>query len=510
MSSTVRRLATLSVITAFFASIAATPAYSIYRGYDAPFSSYRFMVSIRTADLPDRHICGGTLIASDIILTAAHCVTGVGTEAGIVAVVGTNTSGWPSAKRVPVVGSRVPEDYNLAVDNRSDVAVLRLATAQSSPTVQLAAKEPPAGTRLTTAGWGCTDRPPNCRTFPDRLKAADQIVLNDWACNRAIMWKPPANAPTSICTWAPASSVNHGDSGGPLLRPDGRGGFTQVGVTSLGSDNTAILLGSFTSVPVESTWITRAIESLRNSDRVLVFGSGDYGNPEPRDNLAGILTDDGYKVDVASALPADLSPYRSVYYVSTEPLADNDVNALVGHVQSGRSLYLTGERPCCEPLNAADTAIVNRLIVSVGGITIGGQGDPFYATGSVKINSQVVGQAAVRPTVVTDWTVSAPGGMSNVFDDNVFASVTSNGTTIPVAALWDSSDVIGAGRLAVFMDINWLETSYWNSETAGHIARNIALFLSGAPTPPQATVSPKLAVADAKAPTPESRTAAGR
>ena len=50
---------------------------AIHRGYDAPIASYRFMVSLRLAEEPDSHRCGGTLIAADIVLTAAHCVARV-------------------------------------------------------------------------------------------------------------------------------------------------------------------------------------------------------------------------------------------------------------------------------------------------------------------------------------------------------------------------------------------------------------------------------------------------
>jgi secreted trypsin-like serine protease len=69
-------------------------------------------------------------------------------------------------------------------------------------------------------------------------------------------------APTSICTSSPTSTVNQGDSGGPLLRSNGKGGFTQIGLTSLVTDNQVTLGAVFTSIPAEHAWISAAMRLL--------------------------------------------------------------------------------------------------------------------------------------------------------------------------------------------------------------------------------------------------------
>lgn len=69
-----------------------------------------------------------------------------------------------------------------------------------------------------------------------------------------VFWtRPTYNTRTNICTKGVRlrSTVNRGDSGGPLLVRDPRGGFGQVGVTALGSDSTTKLYAGFTSIPVE-------------------------------------------------------------------------------------------------------------------------------------------------------------------------------------------------------------------------------------------------------------------
>ncbi len=480
---------TLLGLLATLFGTAAPAAQAIYKGYDANFEAYPFMVSLRYRGLPDRHICGGTLIASDMVLTAAHClVRDEGPisipeeikQTGFVAVVGSNTADWETAPRIPVVGWRVPNGYDITGNNRHDIAVVRLSAPQSIGPVSLLATEPPVKTLVNAVGWGCTDKPLECKTNPQTLQAAHQRVASDSSCGVKVMWNPPLDAETSICT-SGSSSINHGDSGGPLLLWDkATATFKQVGVASLGSDNPKKLYGGFTSVPFERAWIDSAMGELRVTESSLVFGRGDYGSREPRDNLATLLTAFGYQVTTADDLPSDLSSFGAVYYVGTDALTSGDIDSLVQFAETGRGLYLTGERPCCEGLNASNTEIANRLVKLTleGGIAIGGQGDPYYEVGSVPINPEAAGSVATRPYPLTTWRVAAPGGMGNVYGDNVFAYAGTGDSKVPVAAVWDATDINGGGRLAILMDINWLESSYWD-ENAVPIAANLAVFLSG-------------------------------
>jgi hypothetical protein len=218
---------------------------------------------------------------------------------------------------------------------------------------------------------------------------------------------------------------------------------------------------------------------------VLIAGSGDYGDTTPDTNLAKILTGAGYNVTQTASLPSDLSKYGSIWYVDTNPPSDAEESSLIQFAESGRGLYLTGERPCCEALNQADSTIINSLVHVQGGIGVGGVGDVCDCEQPLPVNTSAVGGVGTHPFSLTTWRPSAPGGMTNVPANNVLTYYQDgSGNRTTTGAVWPADPGTGIGPLAILMDINWLEPGHADAATEPDVAQNIAFFLSGLAVPP--------------------------
>ena len=230
-----------------------------------------------------------------------------------------------------------------------------------------------------------------------------------------------------------------------------------------------------TSAPAEAAAVSPLIGAVRLATptpptRVLVFGASDNGFEG--DNAATTLRSFGLTVDRTSTLPADLSPYGSIWFIQAYQGLDPTTQTRISDfIAAGGSVYITGERPCCEALNATDQAILNTVLSSP--ITVGGMGD---IPGPYMFNSSAADQVAQSPNTLVNFFPNSPGGLNGILGGvasrNVFAT---NGST-PVAAVWDESDMkSGQGRAVILMDIDWL-----GDPARSPIMQNIQNFLGGA------------------------------
>jgi hypothetical protein len=223
----------------------------------------------------------------------------------------------------------------------------------------------------------------------------------------------------------------------------------------------------------------RSISAGCGKSSVLIAGAGDGGWTGPNDDISALLTSAGYHVTESATLPADLTSYGQVWWVDADPPTSGEQNQLVAFEQAGGGVYLTGERPCCELLNSADTTMINSMVTG-GGVTAGGQGEVSAGSSQDPVNPTVVGNLSQQPFELTYWTPTQPGGMAGVASSSVFATSqdTPADPVYTVAAAWDSPSTVGHGRLVVFMDINWLEDGYRDTNWSD-VTQNVAFFLSG-------------------------------
>jgi trypsin len=223
------RLRTFVATAAAVAAIAGpfTPAKAIVGGAAAGTGDYPFMAAITDRD--GFQYCGGSVISSLWILTAAHCVQGE--QASRIRVVTGRTNLTAAGGQVLNVAEVwVHPKYD---GNGWDAALLKLASATSSPAITLATAaddhlENP-GTILRVTGWGDQTGTLGL-TATSQMRWVDLQVVSDSNCG---LTNFGLHAPTGVCAEALAKDSCQGDSGGPLFR--NAAPRIQVGIVSYGT-----------------------------------------------------------------------------------------------------------------------------------------------------------------------------------------------------------------------------------------------------------------------------------
>ncbi len=215
----------------------------VVNGKPSAEGAWPWMVALLNSEDPEdtsAHFCGGSLIGPRHILTAAHCVSGSSPEL-IQVLIGARELRFEKGDRHDIIGIRVHKQYNAATTT-NDLAILELANPVSNQPINLALKADAAlyqsGQDATIIGWGMTsaDRP----ILPTILQEAkipiqsDAVCLNDMG--RLFNSKSMLCAGIKATTDSSGDGVGgcYGDSGGPLMVPDGNNQWKQVGVVSWG------------------------------------------------------------------------------------------------------------------------------------------------------------------------------------------------------------------------------------------------------------------------------------
>jgi hypothetical protein len=233
--------------------------------------------------------CGSSLLrvrpnveASDIILTAAHCVTDEATQ-------GTTPTAYPATQMKLVAGCHRRDQYNLGEQHRTgaqvtfhpqfiftpqtgannDIAMIKLdRPINFTDTIRpICLPQPnealPVGKFCAVAGWGRIN--PNNNDVAQALQQSLAPVYSAATCAKG--WGDSYIENMMVC----AGSLNgtygtcQGDSGGTLACQQKDGSWTVYGAVSFGVSGTCLQAGLpsiFTRVSSYMDWVTQNMNSM--------------------------------------------------------------------------------------------------------------------------------------------------------------------------------------------------------------------------------------------------------
>ncbi|XP_066266557.1 chymotrypsin B-like [Branchiostoma lanceolatum] len=233
----------------------------IVGGETARAHSWPWQITMQSSS--GSHVCGGSLINENWVLTAHHC-NPLPNYHKIVLGEHSRSSNSEDIQTIELEATICHSQYNSGTQFNNDICLIKLATpavlGEHVKPVCLAESSDEFTSSMTcyTTGWGRDDT--DSSASADTLQQTQLPVMTNDAC--ANYWGSSTLTDSMICAGAEGSVSCQGDSGGPLVcQKEANGPWNLVGVVSWGSTNCLTNYPAvYARVTELRTWIDESID----------------------------------------------------------------------------------------------------------------------------------------------------------------------------------------------------------------------------------------------------------